>query len=326
MRKSIICCPGSINPDLKIKTNVGKEIKTFIGDYSEDLGGKGCDTCAAIKKVCGEEREVYLVGCIGNDKWAPFVLKKLREKKIETAFVFQKKGKTGIVLEYIYGNGEVGVGLDPGVNKELTIEDIFKASRIIQRSALVIGQIENSIEALAYSFTLAAEANVPTLLDPSVVPRDEEGKKILFREVLPRTTILMPDRYEFKELTGIEPRERRDLVQGAKRLLPHCKILCITLGLKGVFVSDRKQYHIVPPFPTIPVDGGGVGDVFRGVFGYKLIEYCETQGCSIETIPFKVLLDAARYASAAAALAISRPGTFEAIPTKREIEEFLQKQ
>ncbi len=326
MKKPIICCPGSINPDLKIKTNVDKGIKTFIGEYSEDLGGKGCDTCAAIKNVCGEEREVYLVGCIGSDKWAPFVLKKLREKNIETSFVFSKKEKTGIVLEYIYGNGEVGVGLDPGANRELTKEDISKAARVIQRSALVIGQIENSVEALAYSFTLATKANVPTLLDPSVVPRDKEGKRILFREVLPRTTILMPDRYEFKELTDLEPGEKKELVKGAKKLLQFCKILCITLGSKGVYVSDRKQYQVVPPFPTTPIDGGGVGDVFRGVFGYKLTEYCETQRCSIDTIPFEKVVDAARYASAAAALAISRAGTFEAIPTKGEIEEFLKKQ
>ena len=325
MRKPIVCCPGSINPDLKIKTNVDKGMKTFIGEYSEDLGGKGCDTCAAIKNICGEEREVYLVGCVGIDKWAPFVLQKLRSKNIDTSYVFQKKGKTGIVLEYIYKNGEVNVGLDPGANRELTIEDITLASKIIQRSALVVGQIENSIEALAYSFKLAAEAKVPTLLDPSVVPSNKEERRTLFREVLPRTTILMPDRYEFQELTGIEPREKKDLVEGAKKLLQHCKILCITLGSKGVFVSDRKQYQVVPPFPTISVDGGGVGDVFRGVFGYKVTEYGEAKGCTIEAIPFEILVDAARYASAAAAIAISRPGTFEAIPTKNEIERFLQK-
>ena len=92
-----------------------------------------------------------------------------------------------------------------------------------------------------------------------------------------------------------------------------------------MFVSDRKQYQVVPPFPTISVDGGGVGDVFRGVFGYKVTEYGEAKGCTIEAIPFEILVDAARYASAAAAIAISRPGTFEAIPTKNEIERFLQK-
>ncbi len=322
MKKPIICCPGSINPDLKLKTDTPKGAKTFRGIYSEDVGGKGSDTCGAIKNVCGKERKVYLVGCVGDDGWGDIAVSRLKEKKIEMKYVARTKGKTGIVLEYIYRNGEVSVGLDPGANRALTIEDVAKAKKVIARSALVIGQIENTVESLAYSFMLAHDTGVPTLLDPSVMPRNEHDRSMLFKHVLPYTTILMPDRDEFTALTGIKPEDKKSLAKGAKKLLEHCncKILCVTLGSQGAFVSDRKQYRIIPPFTVEAVDGGGAGDVFRGVFGYKIIEYCENNNCTIDTTPFDALAGAARYANAAAAVAISRPGTFSAIPTKEEIE------
>ena len=189
MLKPIICCPGSINPDLKLKTNVNKGVKTFFGNYFYDLGGKGCDTCCAIKNISEKSRKVYLVGCIGNDEWGKYALKKLKKKKIEIDFIFKKKEKTGIVLEYIFENGEVEVGIDSGANKLLTKEDVLKAKKIIESSALIIGQIENNLESLAISFKIAKQNNVPTYLDPSIVPKDEKNKKFLFTEIMPLTDI-----------------------------------------------------------------------------------------------------------------------------------------
>ena len=321
--KPFVCCPGSINPDLKLKTEQEKGPKTFFGSYYEDLGGKGCDTCCAIKNLA-VERDVILVGCVGDDRWSEYVLQRLEKIGIDTEFVFRKQGMTGIVLEYIYGNGEIEVGIEPGANKQLTVEDVRKAKQAIQSAALVIGQIENTVETLAESFRLAKEAGVPTLLDPSVVPSAEEERKILCEDVLPNTDILMPDRYELASLTGIEPNSKKKLVNAAKLLLNHAKILCITLGKEGVYVSNRQGYRILPAFPVEAVDGGGVGDTFRGVFGYKLTEYCEQLDCIVESIPFRYLVKAARYASAAAAIAISRAGTCSTIPTKEEIENFLK--
>ena len=325
MKRPIVCCPGSINPDLKLKTEVNKGIKTFSGRYLEDLGGKGCDTCCAIKNVAGDERKVYLVGCVGKDRWAGYVMRKLKKKKIETDFVFRKNGMTGLVLEYIFGNGEVDVGFAPGVNQLLDAKDIAQAEGVIRSAALVIGEIENTIDATATSFQIAKRHRVPTLLDPSIVPRDPAERKILFEEVLPLTDILMPDRYELAELTGIHPTNRENLVRAAKKLLKYSKILCITLGSKGVYVSDKRQYAILPTFKVDAVDAGGVGDTFRGLFGYRLVKYCEQSNIHIEELPFDALMQAAQYASAGAAIAISRYGTLEAIPTKAEIEGFLKK-
>ncbi len=321
--KPIVCCPGSINPDLKLTTPDMKGPKTFFGEYSEDLGGKGCDTCCAIKRFV-PAREVLLVGCVGKDRWNSYVMQRLEEMDVDARFVFEKPGITGIVLEYIYGNGEIMVGIEPGANRLLTIEDVQKAKKVIQGAALVIGQIENTIETLAESFRLAKEKDVPTLLDPSVVPNDDQGRWMLFNEVLPNTDILMPDRFEVEALTGIKPDSKKNLVKGAKQLLEHVKIVVVTLGKEGVFVSDRKGYRILPVYEVEAVDGGGVGDTFRGIFGYKVIEYCEQHRCTIDTVPFKALLTAARFASAAAAIAISRPGTCSVIPTREEIDDFMR--
>ena len=87
----------------------------------------------------------------------------------------------------------------------------------------------------------------------------------------------------------------------------------ITLGSKGVYVSQQGKGEIVPGFRVQAVDTTAAGDTFNGAFVTALLED-------------KPLAQAIRFAHAAAALSVTQKGAQPSIPTRKETLEFLAQQ
>jgi len=87
----------------------------------------------------------------------------------------------------------------------------------------------------------------------------------------------------------------------------------VTLGPKGaVAVSPDGGWH-VPAFPVQAVDTTAAGDTFIG-------------GLAVSLIQGKPLRESVIFASAAAALAVTRMGAQSSIPYLHEVEAFLSAQ
>jgi ribokinase len=84
----------------------------------------------------------------------------------------------------------------------------------------------------------------------------------------------------------------------------------ITLGSEGALVAGREVRERVSAFPVIPVDTTAAGDTFCGAFAAAIVEG-------------KSLREAATFASAAAALCVTRLGAQASIPSRGEIEALL---
>jgi ribokinase len=87
----------------------------------------------------------------------------------------------------------------------------------------------------------------------------------------------------------------------------------ITLGSKGAFVVTKTEKVSVPAFKVAAVDTTAAGDTFCGAFAVALVEG-------------KSLKDSLQFASAAAAISVTRMGAQPSAPTRKEIESFLGKQ
>ena len=321
----ICIAPGSINIDLILKTNILKGPKTFRGHYSESQGGKGANEAVAISLASNETRDVYLVGCVGKDEWGRQALEKLQAKGVKTDFIkITDCCRTGVVVEYLYGDGQVDIGIDLGANNELTMKDIDNASQIIQNAKIHLTQIENPIDVVEHSIRLAKLNGVPTLLDPSVVPEEKNERKLLFDKILPNVDILAPNRSEAKALTGVTIQDKHCALAAAEILLKEVDTVIITMGWEGALVAHDENYHIVPGIKVNSIDGGAVGDTFRGVFCEALVEILEEKKQILDDISFEYLVQATEFANYAAALGITRPGAYPSIPTRTEIEEFIE--
>ena len=97
------------------------------------------------------------------------------------------------------------------------------------------------------------------------------------------------------------------------RLLDRCpkSRLVLTLGEKGSVFADASRRIYQSAFPVRAVDTTAAGDTFTGFLLAAL-----ARGEAAEK--------ALKTASAAAALAVSRPGATPSIPTADETEAFLK--
>ena len=323
MGAHICVAPGSINIDLILRTDALKGPKTFKGEYRESQGGKGSNQAVAARLASGGEREVYLVGCVGRDCWGNQALEKMKAKGVNVDFTrITDESRTGVVLEYLFGDGEVTIGLGLGANNELAVEDIDRASEVIGNARILLSQIENPIDVVEHSIGLAKSKGVMTFLDPSVVPEEGDDRKRLFEKILPHVDILAPNRSEALALTGVSIQGTSSALEAAEILLREVEIAVITLGRDGALVARGRDYHIVPGIEVKSIDAGAAGDTFRGAFCAALGEKSEKRAQGTNGIPFEDLGEAAEFANCAAALCVTRSGAYPSIPTRAEIEEF----
>ena len=87
--------------------------------------------------------------------------------------------------------------------------------------------------------------------------------------------------------------------------------MIITLGSRGVFVSSDGREEMVPAYSVKAVDTTGAGDAFNGGLLAALAEG-------------KDIWEAVRFANGLAAVSVQRLGTTPAMPSRKEIEQFLE--
>ena len=128
-------------------------------------------------------------------------------------------------------------------------------------------------------------------------------------ELLPLIDVLITSREFPHRLTGIAD-ERASLVELKSRY--GCAVVGLTKGLQGATVLCDGQFLESPAYevPNGCRDTTGSGDAFHGGFLYGLLS-----GEDIET--------SLKLANAVAALKCRQLGARTALPTKRELEDFL---
>ena len=87
---------------------------------------------------------------------------------------------------------------------------------------------------------------------------------------------------------------------------------CVTNGEDGVFIARDGETQHVPAAKVAVVDTLGAGDVWHGAFAFSL-----ARG--------EAEIDAVRFACAAAAVKVSRPGGRKGAPSLGDVETFLER-
>ena len=88
---------------------------------------------------------------------------------------------------------------------------------------------------------------------------------------------------------------------------------CVTLGAKGAISIDNGEKTLVEAFDVPVSDTLGAGDVWHGAFALALAERAD-------------VIDAMRFAAAAAALKVATGGGRSGCPDRQAVEEFLSQQ
>ena len=116
---------------------------------------------------------------------------------------------------------------------------------------------------------------------------------------------------EAELLTGIEVTDACSAAEAAAALqAKDVDTVIVTMGAQGAVVASEQFSGTLPAFSVDPVDTTAAGDVFNGTLAVAL-----SDGNSLR--------DAVRFASAAAALSVTKLGAQPSSPRRQSIEEFL---
>jgi ribokinase len=128
--------------------------------------------------------------------------------------------------------------------------------------------------------------------------------------LLSKIDILIPNEIEAEMLTGLKFEEEGNKI-GELLLSLGIGTVIITLGEKGCYVIDHQSAKQIPAPQVKAIDTTAAGDVFCGTLAVGLAEH-------------KTLAEAVHFASASAALSVTRLGAQPSAPYRKEIENFLE--
>ena len=298
---------GSINADhiLNIE-QFPRPGETVIGkQYKVAFGGKGANQAVAAGR---SGSDIAFIACVGADDIGERVRQQLASDRIDTQPIEAiADSTTGVALIFVNAEGENVIGIDAGANAAVTPDYLARyQQKVIDADALLM-QLESPLETVIAAASLAKQHQTQVILNPA--PARE-----LPDDLLATIDMITPNETEAQRLTGIAVNDDNDAARAAQAL--HDKgiaTVIITLGSRGVWLSENGNGKLVPGFKVKAVDTIAAGDTFNGALVTALLEG-------------KIMADAVRFAHAAAAIAVTRPGAQPSVPWREEIDAFLQQQ
>jgi ribokinase len=278
---------GSINLDLVASgAPLPQAGETVTGArFAQHPGGKGANQALAARRLGAD---VHMIGCVGDDALAEAALALLRRDGVDVANVMSELGTaTGVALIAVSPEGENQITVASGANSRVGPSDVAG----LPKCDVILTQLEVPVTAVEAASRVAAETGA--LMAINLAPAMGVPPQLL-----EDADLLIVNEIE-AAFYGDALHERGGLV-------------ALTLGGDGAALFKMGQEIArVPAFAVDVVDTTGAGDTFCGALAVALAE---------GQVPDQAL----RFASAAAALAVTRAGAQPSLPKREQVDAMLQ--
>jgi ribokinase len=305
MKPRRIVIVGSSGTDMIIKLNrIPQPGETLLGgEFHITGGGKGANQAVSAARAGGQ---VAFVARLGQDDFGEQAIAAFLKERINVDHIYRdRKVSTGVALIFVDKHGENSIGVAPGANGRLSPADLKKARNIFTGASVMVVQLEIPLDTVQTAALLAAKSGARVILNPAPA-------RALPDELLRHVSLLTPNETEAELLTGIKVDSDSAASKAASILRARgVRTVILTLGARGAFVATNDSAQIVPGFKVKAVDTTGAGDVFNGALAVALAEE-------------QPLIDAVRFANAAAAISVTRLGAQPSAPSRREIEKLFK--
>ena len=279
--------------------------ETLIGDsFGMFLGGKGANQAIAASRAGAS---VTMVGRLGNDLFGDQFLEKFSEEGIKTNFVIQDtENGTGVGMPLIDASGDNSIVIIPQANMALTVENIDKAESVIADSDVLILQCEVPMEANKRAAEIANKNDTLVILNPAPARKIPDT-------LLSLVDIITPNESEAEILTDMPTETNSQAMEAAHHLLSKgVETVILTLGSRGSLLLTEKMEKRIPAYSVDVIDTTAAGDAFCGALAAIL-----SNGSIIE--------EAIKIANAAGALAVTKLGAEPSLPTKKDIDQLINR-
>lgn len=294
---------GSINMDMVTRVpRLPRPGETVAGEgFGTAPGGKGANQAVAVARLGAATR---MVGRVGDDVFGATLRENLARNGVEIGAVVVTPGPSGVAAISVDRSAENTIAVVAGANGAVGDEDVARLGGALDGARVLLLQLEVPVLAVVAAARLARERGATVILDPApALP--------LPPEIFPLVDLITPNSTEAAALVGYAltddaaveraGRELRDRVAGTA---------VVKLGARGAYVCGRDEAWWAPALPVTAVDTVAAGDAFNGGLAAALDE----------GLP---LADAVRWATAAGAIAVTRPGAQAAMPTRAELLAML---
>jgi len=311
MNKNVFCI-GELLIDMVCVDNKGlKDGEKF----EKKAGGAPANVAASISKL---EGNAYFLGQVGDDFFGRYLIDLLNDLNINTEMSV-KKGSTTIALVGIDADGERNFDFLRGSDGDYSFEniDLLKITRSdIIHFGSATGFLEGELKKTYFKLLEYAKANnIYVSFDPNY--RDTlitSDKLELFVEdsmsFLKQSDFTKLSDEELFLLTG-----EKDITKGVDKLHDlGVKVVTITLGSKGTYLSINKENIIIPSIKIKQVDSTGAGDAFVGAVLKQLADIEDKQNITLEEWD-KIIA----FANKVGAITCTNYGAIASMPTLSDI-------
>lgn len=298
-----VVCVASWNADLI--SHVPRPIargETLMGSsFSISPGGKGSNAAVAAAR---QGARVALIARIGEDDFGRMGMKLWQDEGIATAHVEQAPGeRSGVAQILVYDDGDNSIAVCPGAGTGLDVRHAQAAQQVLAACRVVMASCEVPVAATHEAFRIAHEAGALTVLNPAPA-------RPLPDELLALVDVLTPNEGELYLLAG--PAHAGSLDGAALELMRRgTRAVLVTLGAAGCRLYQAGQPPVALAGRAMPVcDTIGAGDTFTGALAAAL-----ARG--------QTLVEAMRWANAAASLSVTRHGAVDGMPSRADVASLL---
>lgn len=278
------------------------------------LQGFGGDTSNAMIAAARQGARTAYFTRLGDDEFGRMCLQLWRDEGVDATQVQQDAGApTGLYFVTHGGEGHVFSYRRAGSAASLMRPADLPAEWIGQARILHVSGISQAIsasatETVAQAIALARAAGVRVAYDPNLRLKlwPLERARAVIVATLSQVDYFLPGLEDLAVISGLsEPHAILDWchAQGARSVV-------LKLGERGSIVSEGGRRQAIDAFAVRAVDATGAGDCFDGSLLARL-----AAGDN--------LADAARYASAAAALATTGYGAVAPLPSRDAVLSFM---
>jgi len=262
-----VICIGAALVDMVAQVNrhPQEDDEVFVSDLKLLSGGAAANTAHACAKL---GLKTAFIGKLGtNDEFGNKILKDFAEVSLDNSLIkYSKEQGTGSAYVALNPKGDRRIYAHSGAANYLSKEDIIPDE--IQKGEIIFLSSLKNITPFIEAATIAREKDIPVILNPGMLIIEQGLLNII--KLLEKIDILILSQREYQTLLNIpgDKLSEVNIIDTSKTLFRlGIKVLIVTLGSEGAFLTNEKESQLIPADKiNNVVDTTGAGDAFSAGF------------------------------------------------------------
>jgi fructokinase len=298
--------------------------------FVRHAGGAPANVAVAVARL---DTPSVFVGMLGRDMFGDFLLQSLNAAGVATDYVMRTdKANTALAFVSLDDHGERQFSFyrPPAADLLFRTGDFadacFAEAAVFHAcsNSLTAAEIANTtLEGMRRARTSGALVSFDMNLRPSLWPKDTDPRPRIWRALSEAELVKLSasELAYLAETLGGEKAVFKELWRGRTQWV------WVTNGAQPIKHFTRTMQGELPAFHVQVVNTTAAGDAFVGGMLSWLLRENVTQENLLNLLADDARLGSAlRFAAACGALAVTRHGAFESMPSLSEVDRFLQEQ